>query len=147
LLPYRLVKKRVGDSILPSALPLRLLLQNISVVLSQDYALLEPPLGGGRLLLDCCELYLRAKHLLMSLAGGQVLRRLELGGPLFDAGLSDAPLVAGCKARLLLLEALLALLDLELQHVAELHLVVLGQDLLQWHCLLQGEGSGCHVLE
>ena len=33
LLPDRLVKKRVGDSILPSALPLCLLLQNISVVL------------------------------------------------------------------------------------------------------------------
>ena len=33
LLPDRLVKKRVGDSILPSALSLCLLLQNISVVL------------------------------------------------------------------------------------------------------------------
>lgn len=75
----------------------------------------------------------------MSLSGGQVLSRLELGGPLFDARLSNSPLVAGREASFLLLEALLVLLDLELQHVAELYLVVLGQDLLQWHCLLHGE--------
>ena len=75
----------------------------------------------------------------MSLSGGQVLSRFKLGGPLFDAGLSDSPLVARGETSFLLLEALLALLDLELQHVAELYLVVLGQDLLQWHCLLQGE--------